>query len=48
MMGKDDYLNDIVKCPMCGKDIRYGDMIWLDGGCTCEDCYKQKREYKEI
>lgn len=33
-----------VECPMCGKVVKYGDMIWLNGECTCPLCYIFKRE----
>ena len=39
-----EYLNKIVKCPMCGKEEREGDRIWLDGLAICPQCYKARRE----
>lgn len=30
-------------CPMCGHKTTYGEMIWLNGQCTCPACYMQKR-----
>lgn len=39
----DIYLDRIVKCPWCKKDVRDGDRIWLDGECLCPECYKWKR-----
>ena len=39
-----EYLNKIVKCPICGKDVKEGDRIWLDGLATCPNCYKARRE----
>lgn len=26
-------------CPDCNEVVEYGDMIWLNGKCTCSDCY---------
>ena len=40
----DSYLDKIVQCPKCHKDVRDGDTIWLDGECLCPDCYKHKRQ----
>ena len=40
----DSYLDKIVQCPKCHKDVRDGDRIWLDGECLCPDCYKHKRQ----
>ena len=39
-----DFLDEIKKCPVCGCDVTYGDMIWLNGQCTCSDCYAKKRD----
>lgn len=45
----DDYLNEIKQCPKCHEDVRYGDMIWLDGECLCPECYTYKRQrYDEL
>lgn len=49
----DSYLDKIVQCPKCHKDVRDGDRIWLDGECLCPDCYKHKRQsyddmYKKV
>ena len=38
-----DYLDKIVKCPSCNKEVRDGDRIWLNGECLCPDCYNKKR-----
>lgn len=38
-----DYLNKIVKCPRCNKDVYDGDRIWLNGECLCHHCYREKR-----
>ena len=35
-----DPLDEIVKCPQCGQDVREGDRIWFNGQATCFDCYK--------
>lgn len=40
----DNYLDRIVKCPECGQDVRDGDRIWLNGKCTCPDCYTYERQ----
>lgn len=39
----EDWLDEIVKCPWCKKDVRDGDRIWLDGDCLCPQCYEHKR-----
>ena len=39
-----DFLDEIKKCPVCGCDVVYGDMIWLNGQCTCPECYQKKRD----
>jgi len=39
-MEEDDILS---KCPMCGRDVLWGNMIWLNGQCTCPRCYEIKR-----
>ena len=38
-----EYLNKIVKCPICGKDVKEGDRIWLNGLATCPQCYQARR-----
>ena len=38
-----DWLDEIVSCPKCGKKVREGDRIWLDGECLCPQCYMSKR-----
>lgn len=40
----DNFLNRIVQCPKCKEDVKYGDMIWLDGECLCPSCYQHKRD----
>lgn len=36
-------------CPDCGKKTDWDEMIWLDGRCTCQKCYEQRRkEDKEV
>lgn len=42
-MQNEDWLNRIVKCPKCGKDVVDGERIWLDGECLCPACYQHKR-----
>lgn len=32
-----------LECPMCRQTVNFWDMTWLDGKCTCVDCY-----YKQI
>lgn len=38
-----DYLDELVQCPSCKKEVRDGDRIWLNGECLCPDCYYRKR-----
>ena len=38
-----DYLDELVKCPSCKKEVKDGDRIWLDGECLCPACYQHKR-----
>lgn len=40
----DIYLDKMVKCPGCYKDIRDGDRIWLDGVALCPECYEKRKE----
>ena len=39
-----DFLDEVKDCPICGKKVVYGDMIWLNGQCTCPECYQKKRD----
>lgn len=33
-------LDDEIRiCPMCGNKTLWGEMIWLNGKCTCPSCY---------
>lgn len=43
MMMDDIYFSDPVECPDCHKRCEWGSMIWLNGHCTCPDCYEQRR-----
>lgn len=46
-----DWLSELRACPICKNKVPYGEMIWLDGVCTCDACYRHRRaEYngKEI
>jgi hypothetical protein len=36
-------LEEIKNCPMCRKPVKYGNMIWLNGMCTCPHCYEHRR-----
>ena len=36
------------ECPMCHETVNYWDMTWLDGLCTCVDCYYKRRYDKDI
>lgn len=38
-----DYLDRVVKCPKCNRDVIYRNMIWLEGECLCPNCYISKR-----
>lgn len=34
-------LDDEIRiCPMCGNKTLWGEMIWLNGKCTCPSCYR--------
>lgn len=35
--------SEIKKCPMCGRETLWDEMIWLNGECTCPTCYGYKR-----
>ena len=37
-----DWYDELRTCPICKNKVPYGDMIWLDGLCTCEACYKHR------
>lgn len=30
-------------CPDCQQSVNYDDMIWLNGKCTCPQCYIKRR-----
>ena len=30
-------------CPDCQNSVLYEDMIWLNGKCTCPNCYIKRR-----
>ena len=30
-------------CPDCKKECVWDDMVWLNGRCTCPNCYKHRR-----
>lgn len=30
-------------CPDCQQSVKYDDMIWLNGRCTCPQCYIKRR-----
>ena len=38
-----DPMNEKKICPMCHKETDWGSMIWLNGQCTCPNCYAIKR-----
>ena len=42
-MAENDFLNEMHQCPVCQEMVAYGDMIWLDGMCTCPRCYIARR-----
>ena len=35
--------SEIKICPMCKKEVLWDNMIWLEGQCTCPQCYQHKR-----
>lgn len=39
-----DYLETMVRCPECKRQVVNGDRIWLNGECLCPKCYQRKRE----
>lgn len=39
-----DPMDEIVECPMCKKEVREGDRIWLNGMATCFECYRSRYE----
>ena len=42
-MNSKDYFDEMQQCPVCQEMVAYGDMIWLDGMCTCPRCYNSRR-----
>lgn len=42
-------MNEIVLCKTCLKPEFYGEMRWLNGHCTCRNCYKThyEKEYNK-
>jgi hypothetical protein len=47
MMMDDIYFSDPVECPDCHKRCELGSMIWLNGHCTCPQCYENSIKRKE-
>lgn len=45
---ENDILEKIMKCPWCKEDVKYGDMIWLNGDCLCPNCYNHKRAQLDL
>ena len=39
-----DEMKKIVICRHCGRPEYYGEMRWLNGRCSCRDCYKHQWE----
>lgn len=37
-----DEMRRIIICKHCGKPEYYGEMRWLNGRCSCRDCYKSQ------
>lgn len=35
--------DNIRQCPRCKRNVLWDNMIWLNGECTCPECYMQKR-----
>lgn len=44
MMMDDLYFSDPVECPDCHKRCDWGSMIWLNGHCTCPQCYENRKK----
>lgn len=42
-MMMDDIFSELVECPDCHKRCEWGSMIWLNGLCTCPQCYEHRR-----
>lgn len=38
-----EHKEDYRLCPDCQQSVRYDDMIWLNGKCTCPSCYTKRR-----
>lgn len=43
MMMDDIFFEDPTQCQDCLKKIETGISIWINGRCTCPDCYEKKR-----
>lgn len=37
-------MDEMKECPMCFKMVEWGEMIWLNGICTCPECYEKRRK----
>ena len=35
-------MDKIIICKHCGKPEYYGEMRWLNGRCSCRNCYKNQ------
>lgn len=42
-MSNNDIFDEVRDCPICGNKTTYGEMIWLNGKCTCPACYIKRR-----
>ena len=43
---KEETVEELKECPMCGKLYVWENMIWLDGLCTCPECYEKRKNEK--
>ena len=46
-MMDDIFFSDPVKCFDCGTLCDLGLIIWVNGKCSCPECYEKKRKEKE-
>lgn len=40
--GNEKNVDKIIICKHCGKPEYYGEMRWLNGRCSCRNCYKSQ------
>lgn len=40
--------SEVWECPICKRKVLWDNMVWLNGQCTCPECYMQKRAAEDL